>query len=417
MSSQPFEVVSDDLILAAPKGAERHRERRDETARSALDLVAQPTRTKWADPSCVRSLPRYLRGQRAQLWLGVAACTSVFLLAQAQYAQAIPVNLTPPVISGTPEVGQILTASPGTWRDSSSPVVFYGYEWSLCPGPGVCVGDGYATSSYWELPWEAFDDEVEVTVVATDEEGELGVAAAQPTPRIGYSGPRYAVSESVAGSGFVRGRSAGRPDSNLLCPGQCGYAYFIPGEDIELVAEPALGATFLGWGGACSGSSPTCSLTLGGNESVTARFTALPAPTSLPEGRETDTLPAGAAAGVEAIGQGGEVPASSVARLPARLLGLSALHGHHLQATVACQQARPCHLTIAVSSDAPSARLVASRTLTLAAGRRTHIGLALNHEGARLLGRRHRLPVTAHLMLRNGRRSIAVGGARLTLTA
>jgi hypothetical protein len=44
------------------------------------------------------------------------------------------------------------------------------------------------------------------------------------------------------------------------------------GTAVTLTATPQAGATFTGWSGACSGSAPTCSITLGSASSVTATF-------------------------------------------------------------------------------------------------------------------------------------------------
>lgn len=368
--------------------------------------------------------------KRSRYRLLIFVGVSIFLPVWASSdAQARPINVTPPTITGNPEVGQVLTASPGTWRDSSSPIVAYQYAWMLCPFPGECLFDSSANSSFWTLPWEAVGQEAEVSVYAVDEEGVWEVATGGPTPTIAYNGAYYGVSESVSGSGFIRGWSAGLSDSTLLCPGQCGYDHYISGKNIELVAEPALGATFLGWDGACSGTSPTCSFKVEANKSVTARFSTLPS-VRVSEGIETGPA-AGATTraspldnGTGAIytegatlDQGNGTPGSSGARRQARLLGLHAGRRHSLRAVVACQQSQPCHLVLAVSSDSPSARLVASRALTLAGGHSAHVSLALGREGARLLARRRRLPVSALLTLREGGRSVGVGRARLTLVS
>src|SRR5436190_14605430 len=57
----------------------------------------------------------------------------------------------------------------------------------------------------------------------------------------------------------------------------CGHgascaALFDPSAIVTLTATPDPGAVFLRWGGACSGSSPTCSGTTPGRKSVTATF-------------------------------------------------------------------------------------------------------------------------------------------------
>jgi len=43
--------------------------------------------------------------------------------------QSAPVNTSPPTISGTPQVGQTLTADPGTW--SGTQPITYAYQWQL----------------------------------------------------------------------------------------------------------------------------------------------------------------------------------------------------------------------------------------------------------------------------------------------
>lgn len=55
-----------------------------------------------------------------------------------------PVNSTPPSISGTPEVGQTLTADPGVW--SGTAPISYTYEWQRC-NP-ACADIGGPTSQY-----------------------------------------------------------------------------------------------------------------------------------------------------------------------------------------------------------------------------------------------------------------------------
>jgi Divergent InlB B-repeat domain len=242
------------------------------------------------------------------------------------------------------------------------------------------------------------------------------INASRPTI-IAYSLPFYTVSEAVSGGGSLTGvarlQNEAMEDRNLSCPGACGAKYpYALGEGIELVEHPQPGATFVGWRGACAGSASTCSFTVSAAATVTATFTAVqstPQPNAPGAG--------GAAGGAGEQGQGEEAPGSSVAHLPARLLGLRALHGHQLQVTVACRQAKPCHLILVASSDVPGARLVASRTITLASGHSGHLSLALNHEGTRLLARRRRLPVTVRLVLIKAGRQITVGRGGLTLVA
>jgi hypothetical protein len=48
---------------------------------------------------------------------------------------------------------------------------------------------------------------------------------------------------------------------------------FSPGTVVTLTASPDAGSSFAGWSGGCSGTSPTCRMTMNANVSVTASFT------------------------------------------------------------------------------------------------------------------------------------------------
>jgi mannan endo-1,4-beta-mannosidase len=71
---------------------------------------------------------------------------------------------------------------------------------------------------------------------------------------------------SVAGSGSV---TSG--DGRIACPGDCIETYPL-GQSVPLTATAATGWTFDHWAGACSGSIPTCSVTMSANRSVSAVF-------------------------------------------------------------------------------------------------------------------------------------------------
>ena len=47
---------------------------------------------------------------------------------------------------------------------------------------------------------------------------------------------------------------------------------FASGAVVTLTATPAAGQPWIGWAGACAGTSPTCTLTMDANKSVTANF-------------------------------------------------------------------------------------------------------------------------------------------------
>jgi DNA-binding beta-propeller fold protein YncE len=80
------------------------------------------------------------------------------------------------------------------------------------------------------------------------------------------------VSLTGAGKGTVTGTS-------IACPGACSHSY-PTGTKVTLTAHPAAGSKFTSWGGSCSGAG-TCSVTLNGNEAVSANFAPNPPSCSL----------------------------------------------------------------------------------------------------------------------------------------
>jgi uncharacterized repeat protein (TIGR02543 family) len=72
------------------------------------------------------------------------------------------------------------------------------------------------------------------------------------------------------GSGSVTSSPAG-----INCGSDCTETYD-SGTGVTLTATPQGGSTFAGWGGACTGTSTTCTLTMDASRSVTATFTNKP---------------------------------------------------------------------------------------------------------------------------------------------
>jgi hypothetical protein len=328
-----------------------------------------------------------------------AAFAGALFLKAAPRAEAEPVNTSPPAIAGVLEPEHTLTATPGTWTDAKSPIVGYEYQWLRCNN-SVCTDIDYKTESTFTLPWELLGAQTQVTVTAIDAAGEFNFVTTEMTNVITYSGPSYTLSEAVTGSGFLAGAEEGSPNAALACPSACGASIpYRPGTTIELTATPVPGATFLGWQGACSGSAPTCSVTLGENEAVTAVFTTMTPTPVLPLGSEDRAEEAQPPATAGPRGRAGEAPTSSAAGHRARLLSLRALR-HHIQASVACLQARPCRLSLGLFGRTRTGQAeIAQRSFTIAPRRTARITLTLNRQGKRLLAKRRRLPVTARLTL------------------
>jgi hypothetical protein len=82
-----------------------------------------------------------------------------------------------------------------------------------------------------------------------------------------FAQTQYTLDVSVAGNGRVIGSPTG-----ISCPSVCTMNYS-SGTPVMLTATPTGGATFNGWGGACSGNG-SCLVTMNSIESVTAMFSA-----------------------------------------------------------------------------------------------------------------------------------------------
>jgi hypothetical protein len=82
----------------------------------------------------------------------------------------------------------------------------------------------------------------------------------------GRGGSIFTLATSTTGSGSVTGNQGG-----IACPGNCS-AKLAPGTSVTLTATPQAGKSFLGWSGGCTGTTPTCTLTLADDTKVQASF-------------------------------------------------------------------------------------------------------------------------------------------------
>jgi len=88
-----------------------------------------------------------------------------------------PVNTAPPAISGTPTVGQTLTASDGTW--SNAPTSF-AYQWLRCNGGGNnCASVANGTQKTYTLVGADAGNTIRVRVTATNTDGSSSAQSAQ----------------------------------------------------------------------------------------------------------------------------------------------------------------------------------------------------------------------------------------------
>jgi hypothetical protein len=117
--------------------------------------------------------------------LAAVAAVSLFVLALmvgvgSAASKAAPVNTAPPTISGTPTVGQTLTASDGTWSNSPTS---YAHQWLRCNGGGnSCVSVANGTQKTYTLVGADAGHTMRVRVTATNADGSASAESAQTAP-------------------------------------------------------------------------------------------------------------------------------------------------------------------------------------------------------------------------------------------
>ena len=106
--------------------------------------------------------------------------------------------------------------------------------------------------------------------------GVTNVGATFFTPPAGGGGggggsttTQYTLQVGRSNPGTVTGTPAG--DKTIDCGSTCS-AKFNAGTAVTLTATPPAGKTFASWGGACSGTALTCTVTVNSNLSVQANF-------------------------------------------------------------------------------------------------------------------------------------------------
>jgi hypothetical protein len=90
-----------------------------------------------------------------------------------------PAATSPPTISGTPQIGQTLTANTGTWKTTGT--VTFTYQWLRCDaGGGTCVAIKDATKQTFTLTQDDVGHTIRVKVTAKDTNGSTS-ATSVPT--------------------------------------------------------------------------------------------------------------------------------------------------------------------------------------------------------------------------------------------
>jgi hypothetical protein len=127
--------------------------------------------------------------------------TSVTSGATSQIFGVSPTNTTPPSVGGTPEAGQLLTASSGTW--SGTEPVLYGYQWQLCNATGgECANILGASLPTLLLGEEDIGHTLRVLVTASNIAGS-STATSEPSALVKAIPPTSVLAPSIVGLTIV----------------------------------------------------------------------------------------------------------------------------------------------------------------------------------------------------------------------
>jgi len=135
----------------------------------------------------------------------LAIVIGLTLAGTAYAARAVaPVNTAPPTISGTPTVGQMLTAANGTW--SNTPTSF-AYQWLRCNGGGnSCVSVANGTQQTYTLVGADAGQTMRVKVTATNADGSASAQSAQTAqvaPLTSSAAPKNTSPPTISGTAKV----------------------------------------------------------------------------------------------------------------------------------------------------------------------------------------------------------------------
>ena len=117
---------------------------------------------------------------------------------------AVPVNTAPPTITGTPQVGQTLTAGNGTWTNSPTS---FAYQWLRCnAGGNSCASVANGTQKTYTLVGADAGRTMRVRVTATNADGSASAQSDQTTvvaPATSTAAPRNTIAPTISGTAKV----------------------------------------------------------------------------------------------------------------------------------------------------------------------------------------------------------------------
>jgi hypothetical protein len=158
---------------------------------------------------------------RAGLVLALAALSAAVVGGAGASVQAAPVNTAPPTITGTPSVGETLTAQNGTW--SNTPTA-YQYQWLRCNTAGdPCVGISGQTQKTYTVTSTDNGNTLRVRVTAVNADGAANARSAA-TAVVGSTGsPKNTARPTISGDPTVGQELTADPGTWTGTP--TSYAY------------------------------------------------------------------------------------------------------------------------------------------------------------------------------------------------
>jgi len=167
-----------------------------------------------------------------------------------------PTNLKPPQIIGTPQAGQILTSSVGTW--TGSPTNFT-YRWRRCNASGTsCIAIPHATGSRRTLTPDDIGTTLSLVVTATGKGGAAsattattGIVVAAPLPpvSIGTQTVRRGIAGNLQtddGRATVTWQPGAVPVGRTVSLTAFSGSLSVPGSDVSL-SVPGLSSRGFRW--------------------------------------------------------------------------------------------------------------------------------------------------------------------------
>jgi hypothetical protein len=127
-------------------------------------------------------------------------------------ATTAPANTSPPVISGTAQDGQTLTASTGSWTGTAP--ITYAYQWRQCDAGGAACGNVGTNASTYALTSADVGRTIRVIVTATNSGGSQTATSAQTAVVAAAGASSTTVTFNLAASGddgVVSSSGAGYP--------------------------------------------------------------------------------------------------------------------------------------------------------------------------------------------------------------